>query len=319
MLQMVLDRFTLVPMVAGNVQPETVAQVLETLWGGPETLIVISSDLSHYLDYAAAQRMDAGTRAAIESLDPAPIGFDQACGRIGVAGLLEVAKRRALQVETVDVRNSGDTAGPRDRVVGYGAWAFTEPGAQQPQRFEDAVRAAGPLLTSLARQALETYTRTKQRIGEPAAVPAALQQKAGAFITLKRGGHLRGCIGSPTGWRPLVTDVIDNAVKAGHEDPRFPALTPEELDGLDLSVSVLTPHEEMRFTGEADLLAQLRPRIDGLLIKDGPHSALFLPQVWEMVPNPADFMAELKNKAGLARNHWSPGFQAWRFQAVEVK
>jgi AmmeMemoRadiSam system protein B len=121
MLQTVLDQFTLVPMVAGNVQPETVAQVLETLWGGPETLIVISSDLSHYLDYAAARKVDGATKDAIEKLDAGPIGFDQACGRIGVAGLLEVARRKSLQVETVDIRNSGDTAGPRDRVVGYSA------------------------------------------------------------------------------------------------------------------------------------------------------------------------------------------------------
>ncbi|HEY1723220.1 MAG TPA: AmmeMemoRadiSam system protein B [Magnetospirillaceae bacterium] len=319
MLQTVLDQFTLVPMVAGNVQPETVVQVLDALWGGPETLIVISSDLSHYLDYAAARSMDAGTCAAIENLDAAPIGFDQACGRIGVAGLLDVAKRRGLLVETVDVRNSGDTAGPRDRVVGYGAWTFTEPGVQMPQRFEDAIEAAGPLLTALARTALETYTRSKQHIAEPESVPEALRQKAGAFITIKRAGLLRGCIGSPTGWRPLVTDVIDNAIKSGHEDPRFPPLRAEELDGLDLSVSVLTPHEAMSFTSEADLLRQLRPRIDGLLIKDGGRSALFLPAVWEMVPNPADFMRELKHKAGLPLHHWSSTFQAWRFQAVEVK
>ena len=319
MLQTVLDQFTLVPLVAGNVKPETVAQVLDALWGGPETLIVISSDLSHYLDYDTAKRMDTGTRAAIEQMDAKPIGFDQACGRIGVAGLLDVARRRGLLVETVDLRNSGDTAGPRDRVVGYGAWAFTDPRTQMPVRFEDAVKAAGPALTALARSALETYTRSKQRIAEPAGGSAALRQTAGAFITIKREGKLRGCIGSPTGWRPLVTDVIDNAIKSGHEDPRFPPLAASELEDLDLSIAVLTPHEAMSFTGEADLLRQLRPRIDGLLIKDGPRSALFLPAVWEMVPNPADFMRELKLKAGLTATHWSPSLQAWRFQAAEVK
>ncbi len=319
LLQTVLDRFTLVPLVAGMVDPETVVQVLDALWGGPETLIVISSDLSHYLDYVTARTMDASTRAAIERLDPAPIGFDQACGRIGVSAMLTVARRRGLAVETVDLRNSGDTAGPRDRVVGYGAWAFTEPGAPQPERIEDAIAAAGPALVALARTALETYTRSGLRIDEPQGLAPILNAPGGAFVTLKRAGRLRGCIGSPTAWRPLVTDVIDNAIKAGHQDPRFPPLTAAELEGLEISVAVLTPHEAMHFTGEADLLRQLRPHIDGLIIKDGAASALFLPAVWEMVPDPADFLRELKHKAGLTPHHWSPHFQAWRFQAVEVK
>ena len=130
---------------------------------------------------------------------------------------------------------------------------------------------------------------------------------------------MRGCIGSPTAWRDLASDVIDNAIRAGHEDPRFPKLAPAELDGLDLSVSVLTPHEQLQFADEAGLLAQLRPRIDGLMIRDGRASALFLPAVWEQVPDARLFLAELKRKAGMAPGHWSPGFQAWRFEAVELR
>jgi AmmeMemoRadiSam system protein A len=263
--------------------------------------------------------MDGDTCAAIEKLEPQSIGHDQACGRIGVSGLLAVAKRRGLTVETVDLRNSGDTAGPRDRVVGYGAWAFTEPRAVPPQRPEDAIRAAGPALVALARTALDTYTRTGRPIDVPAAAAPILSAPGGAFVTLKRGGVLRGCIGSPTAWRPLGLDVIDNAIKSGHEDPRFPPLTPAELDGLEISVAVLTPHEPMQFSGEADLLRQLRPRVDGLLIRDGGASALFLPAVWDMVPDAAAFLRELRNKAGLKPDHWSPGFQAWRFQAIELR
>jgi len=318
-LQTVLERFALVPLVAGHAEPALVAQVLDVLWGGPETLIVISSDLSHYLDYAAAQAIDARTRDAIEHLDAKPIGFDQACGRIGVVGLLAVAKRRALAVETIDLRNSGDTAGPRDRVVGYGAWAFTEPGAHASASAEDSIRATGPMLLSLARDSLELFTRRGLRLSEPEGLPPLLRAPGAAFVTLKRAGQLRGCIGSPTAWRPLALDAIDNAARAGHEDPRFPPLTEAELDGLDLSVSVLTPHRPMAFADEAGLLAQLRPRVDGLFIKEGRHSALFLPAVWEQLPAPRDFLAQLKMKAGLAPGHWSGDFKAWRFQAVEVK
>lgn len=123
-LQETLEAFILVPLVVGDASPAAVAQVLERLWGGPETLIVISSDLSHYHDYATAQALDRVTSRAIEALQDDVIGYDDACGRAPVNGLLHVAKRFGLQANTVDLRNSGDTAGPRDRVVGYGAYVF---------------------------------------------------------------------------------------------------------------------------------------------------------------------------------------------------
>ena len=125
-LQTVLGSFKLLPMVVGDATIPQVADVLERVWGGAETLIVISSDLSHYLDYNRARAIDLQTCRAIEHLDGIAIGQTQACGRVPVKGLLEVAERKGLRVETLDLRNSGDTAGSRDRVVGYGAWAFWE-------------------------------------------------------------------------------------------------------------------------------------------------------------------------------------------------
>jgi AmmeMemoRadiSam system protein B len=123
-LQALLGDFALVPLVVGDAKPEEVAEVLELLWGGPETLIVVSTDLSHYLDYETARGLDAATTRAIEALEPESIGYEQACGRIPVQGLLLAARQHGLRVEVVDVRNSGDTAGPRDRVVGYGAYVL---------------------------------------------------------------------------------------------------------------------------------------------------------------------------------------------------
>ena len=123
-LQTVLEAFSVVPLVAGDATAEEVAEVLDALWTGPETLVVVSSDLSHYHDYDTARRMDAATSAAIEALDESAIGFDQACGRVPVSGLLMLARRRGLRAQAIDVRNSGDTAGPREQVVGYGAYVF---------------------------------------------------------------------------------------------------------------------------------------------------------------------------------------------------
>lgn len=119
-----LGNVAIVPLVAGNATGEEVEAIIDALWDGPETLIIISSDLSHYHDYLTAQRMDKATSAAIEALDERAIGWEHACGRIPIAGLLRVARRRGLKARLIDLRNSGDTAGPRDEVVGYGAYVF---------------------------------------------------------------------------------------------------------------------------------------------------------------------------------------------------
>ncbi|HLN22806.1 MAG TPA: AmmeMemoRadiSam system protein B, partial [Patescibacteria group bacterium] len=314
-LQMMLDRFVLVPLVVGDADPALVAQALDTLWGGPETLIVVSSDLSHYLDYAAARAADQRSCAAIEQLDAAALLQDQACGCIPIRGLLTVAKRRGLCVETIDLRNSGDTAGPRDRVVGYGAWAFTAPAAGAEDSPEAALHRHAATLLEIAHANIESML-TSGHPAPPATDIAPLLRGDGAsFVTLRRDGDLRGCIGSATAWRALADDVADNAIKAAFADPRFPPLTPAELDGLDISVSVLTPPQPMTITGEADLLAQLRPGQDGLIIADGERSALFLPSVWEVLPDPAEFLAQLKRKAGMRPDHGSSRLTAQRFSA----
>ncbi|MDT8404366.1 AmmeMemoRadiSam system protein B [Sulfuriflexus sp.] len=125
-LQKLLGDFSLIPLVVGDADAVEVAEVIEQLWRDEHTLVVISTDLSHYHDYLTAQQLDQNTCSAIESLEPDAIGYDQACGRNALNGLLTVAKRRHLHVHTLDLRNSGDTAGPRDRVVGYGAWMLTD-------------------------------------------------------------------------------------------------------------------------------------------------------------------------------------------------
>lgn len=126
LLQEAIGSFSLVPIVVGNVRPETVANVIERLWGGPETLVVISSDLSHYLPFEAARRRDRTTCLAIENLEAHIIDHEAACGATAVNALLIAARRHRLSVTTLDLRNSGDTAGNKSRVVGYGAWLFVE-------------------------------------------------------------------------------------------------------------------------------------------------------------------------------------------------
>ena len=121
-LQQTLSNFKLVPIVAGDASPHQVSQVLESLWGGDDTLIVISSDLSHYHNYATAQAMDKHTSELIEKLQYQDLSTESACGKVPVSGLLKLLQKKSLQIKTIDLRNSGDTAGDKYRVVGYGAY-----------------------------------------------------------------------------------------------------------------------------------------------------------------------------------------------------
>ncbi len=338
-LQVALKEFTLVPLVVGQATNEEVAQVIDALWGGPETLIVVSSDLSHYLDYDQAKRLDSATCEAIEDLDPGRIDHDQACGRIPVGGLLTSAKRRGMEAVTLDLRNSGDTAGPRSQVVGYGAWVFTEKAssrgrASAPVRREEGsakdedgfgaeTRALldrhGVTLLHVAAASIEHGLNSGQALAvNPADHADDLGEDGACFVTLKRKGQLRGCIGSAQAHRPLVVDVAGNGFAAAFNDTRFAKLTAGETEGLRLSISVLSAAAEISFRDEADLLDQLRPGADGLIIEDRQCRSLFLPAVWDSLPDARQFLGHLKAKAGLAADHWSTGFRAWRFIAEEI-
>ena len=323
-LQEVLGKFSLVPLVAGEATDDGVADVLAACWGGPETLVVISSDLSHYLDYDTARRKDAATSRAIETLAPGDIGKDQACGRIPIRGLLTLARRFGLGAATLDLRNSGDTAGPRDRVVGYGSWAFLPEAARPESRGPDrADIVADRQSHALLRVAVEAI-RSGLRKGRPPEIHVMsfapeLQAIGACFVTLKREGMLRGCIGSPRAYRPLVADVALNAYHAAFKDPRFPPLKPAELRGLAVSILLLTAPEPISVLSEADLSRQLRVGVDGLILAEGRKRSLFLPAVWESLPDPRDFVSQLKKKAGFGAEYWSPRMSASRFTARSIE
>ena len=322
-LQRILRKFTLVPLVAGSTNGAQVAQVLERLWGDDETRIVISTDLSHYQDYKTAQRMDGATAQAIETLEPAAIGRDQACGRIPVAGMLLAGRQRGMKVERLDLRNSGDTAGTKDKVVGYGSWCVKEGAGGQVAATVDDRALLQEQGARILRAAMQTVGYGIKN-GKPPKLdlpsfPAELQDNRATFVTINKNGQLRGCIGTIQAYQPLITDLVENAFKAAMKDPRFPPTQEDEAGALEISVSLLSPMSEMTFSDEADLLSQLRPRQDGLIISDQGKRSVFLPQVWDSIPDAKSFLTRLKQKAGLAADHWSGDFQAWRFTALSVK
>ncbi len=333
-LQETLGFFNLIPIITGDASPEEVAEVLEKMWGGPETLIVVSTDLSHYLDYESCRAVDASTVQAIESYHVDGIDHAQACGIVPIRGLLAVAHRKSLKVITLDVRNSGDFTGQHNRVVGYGAWALLEQspangvGGETEENNKNGNDERGTTLLSLHGETLLHIAAASIRHGlyygrsiplDLNAFPPMLCQACASFVTLNRAGQLRGCIGSSQAWRALVEDIAENAFEAAFADPRFRPLLRHELSELEVSVSLLTEPQRITFCNQDDLLAKIRFGIDGLLLEDQGHQGLLLPQVWEQIPEKKDFLASLKRKAGFSPHYWSPTVNIYRFTACSIK
>lgn len=172
----------------------------------------------------------------------------------------------------------------------------------------------GKVLLQIARgaiaQALDVPFKTDES-------PPWLDEHGACFVTLSQHGALRGCIGSLQPHRSLREDVKANAVAAALHDPRFPALRPVELDHTEVEISLLSPATAMAFANEADALAQLRPGTDGIIFQYGHYRSTFLPQVWEQLPEPRDFMAHLKHKAGLSPEFWSEEVKLSRYEVVK--
>src|SRR5574341_3500 len=288
-LQKVLGEFVLAPFAVGTAGVDEVAEVIERLWGGPETLIVISTDMSHYHSYDEARAIDGETIRRIAGL-ATDIDHEEACGATPLNGFLAVSRRKNLSLKLLAACNSGDTAGGKGQVVGYSSFGAYEDGG------EVALTGAGAKLLAIARGAIE-----KKLYGTDTEVGSApwLSQAAASFITLMKNGELRGCIGSLEAARALGEDVAANALAAAFRDPSFPEITGEEWTQCRVEVSLLSTPKPLRFADEADLLEQIREGEDGLIVECDGKRGTFLPQVWEDLPEKKQFLAHLLRKAGL--------------------
>lgn len=195
-----------------------------------------------------------------------------------------------------------------------------------PFRSSESPGVPGPLcqpdrmaLLGVAREAVEHGLRTGNRLAvDPMHFGPALRELRATFVTARLNGKLRGCTGMLEAVRPLVADVAWNAFSTAFRDPRFAPLRAEELHGLDLHISVLTTPERLVFGSEEDLLAQLQPGIDGLILEEGKRRATFLPAVWEQLSDSRSFLRELKVKAGFPGDHWSERLRASRYTVESI-
>ncbi|MFA5058588.1 MAG: AmmeMemoRadiSam system protein B [Opitutaceae bacterium] len=319
-LQRTLHHFQLVPVVCGEIDEQQAARALQQILDD-RTLLVASSDLSHYYSYATARGLDERTVDAICCLDPAGVGDEGACGHTPIRILLHLARQQGWKARLLDCRNSGDTTGDKSRgVVGYAAVAFYAPPAATaaPAIYTAAERR---LLLELARRTVREVTATgKLPEVSAAGLTPKLTEAKGCFVTLTRRGDLRGCIGHIVAQRPLWQAVVENARNAAIRDPRFPPVSASEADELEIEISVLTEPHPLAFSSPEDLLRRLQPHRDGVVLQIGRRGATYLPQVWEQLPDKVEFLNSLAEKAGCAPAAWrQPGVSVLTYQVESFK
>jgi len=311
-LQSYLDTFKLVPVMIGRGDTLRIANVLDAIIDS-QTLLVVSSDFSHFLPYAEAVARDRETIDEIINLRPEKLvrTDNRACGKNPLIILTDIARRHAWQPLLLHYSNSGDTAGDPSRVVGYAAIAYF---GDPPMKYSKTAvpqfsNAQGQALVKLARHTI----MKKLRVQPPETATQNLIQSLkkdcfklhnGTFVTLTINGQLRGCIGNLTTTEDVLQGVKQNAANAAFHDPRFTPLSIDELERIAIEISILTQPQPVAFRDGQDLIQKLRAHVDGVIIRKGPARATFLPQVWEQLPRPEDFLGHLCMKAGLPSDAW---------------
>jgi AmmeMemoRadiSam system protein B/AmmeMemoRadiSam system protein A len=326
-LQKVLGSFELVPIVMGDQSYESsralgvaLAKLVQAEKNPGDTLILASSDLSHYHPYDQAETLDHKTLHALQSWDYFSMSRNfqtrvwEACGGAAIVAAMIAAERMgANQTQVLRYANSGDTSGDKSRVVGYSADLFvkTSSSAAEEAPFSLTDQEKSELL-ALARKSTEYAVETNKAYDPPATTSETLNREYGAFVTLKEDGMLRGCIGYTSPIKPLYITVRDTASYAALRDPRFRPVAVSELPQLEYEISVLSPLR--RVTD----IEQIQVGRDGLLMKNGDSEGLLLPQVpLEQKWNRRTFLEQTCAKAGMHPNCWKDeNTDIFKFTAV---
>jgi len=306
----------IVPILIGNDDVQKVLKIINEYYDLKSNAFIISSDLSHFLPQEKAQQIDIITARMIEEKHLAGFRFEQACGAIPVCASTQFALERGYSLIRVGLTSSAAATGDKSRVVGYGGWFLYE-----GERNEFIKEYFSPKVLDIARKTIKTKLEGKSEVNITSYMPypQVLESDGACFVTLEINGILRGCIGSVLAHSQLIVDLIKNSYNAAFSDPRFQPLRPDEFDKIHISVSLLGPPSPINFTDEADLLEQLKPNIDGVIIKDKDYQALYLPSVWKQIPDKTLFLNSLKQKAGLAPDYFSNTFEAYRFNTVYIE
>ena len=305
----VLGPVTIVPLVVGRGSAEATGRVLERVWGGDETVVVVSSDLSHYLDDVKARERDQRTAVAILEGRSDDVGPYDACGCVPICGLLVAARDHGVVARMLAASTSADTSGDVDRVVGYGSFGFVV-----PRPLGDGDRR---WLIDLARRVIEHEAKAGESYPlDDDTVPERLRAPGCSFVSIDLPDGPAGCIGSLEPQRSLWRDVAHNARAAAFDDPRYPAIELEALADATLTISVLSPLAPVAGDRD-DVERSLRPGVDGIVLAAEGQRGTFLPSVWGKVDDATGFLDLLLRKAGLTGDSWPADARVWRYTTDE--
>ncbi len=310
-IQQVFENVKIVPVLVGMEKPETIQNIIETYYSDTKNGFIISSDLSHFLNDIQARKIDTLTAQMIESGNTENFAPQQACGMVGILGLVGFATKNNYSIIRIDMANSAATTEDKSNVVGYGCWFMYE-----GEKNNFLKEYCSDIIKEICRLSIKSRL---QEMHEKINYPQVLDEIGASFVTLETDGKLRGCIGSIIAYRSLIEDLLTNAQKAAFADPRFKPVTNEEFENLEIAVSILSNPKPLKFEDESDLLNQIEPNKDGIIIKEGKQQAVFLPSVWEQLPDKKEFLNALKLKAGLRPEHFSKTFEVYRFETVYIK
>ncbi len=310
-IQSVFEDVKIVPVLIGRVDFNVVSNIISHYYKDEENGFIISSDLSHFLTDDNARKLDHTTASMIESGNINGFRFDQACGALGIAGLVDFANKKEFSIIRIDMTNSSETTGDKSNVVGYGCWFLYE-----GDKNEFIKKYYSDFVINLVKIVLKTsFSKEKITIN----YPQVLDEMGACFVTLEKFGNLRGCIGSIIAHQPLIMDLVQHSKDAAFNDYRFNPVVEAELKDLTVSISILTEPKKIDFSGEKDLLGKMVPNVDGIIIKDGKYQAVYLPVVWEQLPDKSEFLNSLKVKAGLRPDYFSDTLEAYRFETIYIK
>lgn len=305
------ENVKIIPIVVGDENPEKITEIISEYYPNKEIGFIISSDLSHFLTDEKAKSLDNKTAQMIETGNIQDFYHEQACGILGIYGLCNFANEVNYSLIRINMHNSSKTSGDKSSVVGYGSWFLYE-GTKNKFLKEFYSEFILKLCREVILSKLDKKNITIHQ-------PPVFDEVGACFVTLKKYGNLRGCIGSIIAHKALISDLIDNAQNAAFYDPRFEPVERNEVEDLTIDVSILSDPKQMIFKDEADLLDQIVPYKDGIIIQDGRYKAVYLPSVWEELPEKEIFLKSLKMKAGMSPNHFSPNFKAFRFETEYIE
>jgi len=310
-LQRVLSDFEIIPIIIGGANFNELMNLAEAVneHFDEKSLIIASSDLSHFHPYKEAVKLDRSCISAIERQSIDKVIRCEACGTAAILILLEISSKEGWTSIALDYKNSGDTAGSKDSVVGYSSIAFYEEGLSDKDKKK---------LLEFSKNVLHTFIRknTFPKINK-SNFPKTVFKKQGCFVTLKKNHQLRGCIGHILPHAPLLDCIRENTVNAALSDSRFKPVSADELRDINIEISVLSVPSKLKAITPEKRLGALVPKKHGVILKNGFNQSTYLPQVWEDLPEKEYFLKRLCIKGGMNGDCWKdPETEIYTYEAT---